>query len=212
MVDLVQAFFERDLTEAEAKALEAFLKNSTEAASRFETLSEEAYAATGLPAHQWPGTPISIHPIGSLGTGLKLFLALLAAGAGIAAWMVWHQTPMESSVKTIRSSDLLTGVETLPRPVIPVKIPVSKVSQEAEGDELSVLVENEQSSLVTVRVLDSHGQEIRALYAGVLDPGKWSFQWDGLLANGQPASSGPYRIQVQNGPHILSKVVLLESK
>jgi hypothetical protein len=147
-----------------------------------------------------------------LGTGLKILVVLIAAGGGAALWRIWNQTPMETSLKAPVPSVILASPHNLAPLVIPEKIQVSKALKEAEGDQLSVLVETEQSSLVTVRILDSQGQEIRALYAGVLDPGQWSFQWDGLLANGKPASNGPYRIEVQNGAHILSKMVRLESR
>lgn len=82
MSDLLEKFFNEDLSDAEEEAFEKSFLESPEAASRFNVLAEEAYAATGLPAHQWPGKIITIPHIGGIGTKLKLFLALLAGGHG----------------------------------------------------------------------------------------------------------------------------------
>lgn len=218
MSDLVDQFFTGDLTGADEEALERLLLQSPEAASRFNLLAEEAYAATGQPAHQWPGKTIKLPPTGGMGMGLKLFLALLAAGSGMVIWRFWPKTAPEIAPQAVTRSNPLpiqpavsphggTPPKTAPQKILPTQAP-----QEAEGDELGILVEAPQVSLVTVRVLDSSNKEIRALYTGVLDPGKWSFRWDGLLDNGQSAPGGNYTIEVQKGPHRLSKPVSLLTK
>jgi len=206
MADLVQIYFERDLTEAEAKALEKLLRDSVDAADRFADQAEKYYASTGLPAHQWPGKPIAIPHIGGLGTGLKILLAVAIGGTGAVAWHLMHLTPIAPIVTTP-----VPKVIAPVKPMVPKKVHPKK-AKELEGEKLSVLVETQRSSLVTVRILDHKGKEVRALYAGVLDAGQWVFHWDGLLADGKRASVGQYRIQVENGPHVLSKVVRIEAK
>ncbi len=67
-----------------------------------------------------------------------------------------------------------------------------------------------QKSLVTVRILDAEGKEVRALYTGFVESGRWSFQWDGLLENGEPANAGSYRIDVQSGESHLSKDIQIK--
>ncbi len=214
MDDLVKAYFERNLSEAEAGELENLLKNSPEKAQQFAELSEKAYLATGLPAHQWPGHSISIPKIGGLGASWKWWLALSAASLGALLWHLKTQPPADVPVN--QSAPVVSGVQNhLPQPakqVIPQKIQVLPPQKQWEGDQLSVLVETEKSSLVTVRILDDQGKEVRALFAGVLDKGQWNFVWDGLLANGSQALNGSYKIQVQNGSRILSKTVHLDYK
>lgn len=214
MDDLVKAYFERNLTEAEAGELENLLKNSPEQAQQFAELSEKAYLATGLPAHQWPGHSISIPQISRLGANWKWWLPLCAAGLGALLWHLKTQPPAE--VPIAKSAPVISGIQNhLARPaqqVVPQKIQVLPSQKQWEGDQLSVLVETEKSSLVTVRILDDQGREVRALFAGVLDTGQWNFVWDGLLANGSQALNGSYEIQVQNGSRILSKTVHLDHK
>lgn len=211
MVDLIQAYFERDLTEAEAGELESLLKNSSEDASRFADLSEKAYQATGLLPHEWSGKPLSIPRIGGMGSGWKLWLALGVTGLGA---LIWHWNTQPSSIVSIPQSvptDLKVQSLSVPKPKVAAeKTQPLPDTRQLVGDKLSVLVETEQSSLVTVRILDAQGREVRALYAGVLDPGKRVFQWDGLLADGKPALNGSYQIQVQNGARLLSKTVSVD--
>ena len=214
MDDLVKAYFERNLTEAEAGELETLLKNSQEHAQRFAEFSEKAYVSTGLPEHQWPGKTFPIPRIGGWGTGWKLWLALAATGLGTLLWRLNSHSPAVVAVSQpgLAVSGMQNHLAPPVRQVVPQKIQAIPEQKQLEGNQLSVLVETEKSSLVTVRILDGQGREVRVLFAGVLDPGQWNFVWDGLLANGSPALNGTYQIQVQNGSHILSKPVRLDSK
>jgi hypothetical protein len=213
VIQLVEKFFSEDLTGADEEALEKLLLQSPEAASEFNVLAEEAYLATGQPAHQWPGKAIRIPRIGGMGTGLKLLLALAALGSAIVVWRLWPQPAPEvvppQVIPSIPIKPMVAPLKAMAPKVIAPKIKPSRAVPEQEGDELGILVETPQVALVTVRVLDRSGQEIRALYTGVLDPGKWSFRWDGLLENGKPAAGGNYTIEVQKGSHRLSKPVHL---
>jgi flagellar hook assembly protein FlgD len=85
-----------------------------------------------------------------------------------------------------------------------------RVSPAQEGQELSVLVDAPQKTLVTVRILDAGGKELRALYTGFVEAGHWNFKWDGLLENGQPAGAGEYRIDVQTGAAHQTKDIRLK--
>jgi hypothetical protein len=214
MADLIQAFFERDLTEGEVSELEKLLQSSTDQGARFADLSEQAYLATGLPPHVWPGKPISIPHIGGMGLGMKLFLTLCALGIGTVVYLVNRPSPPTLPIP--QAAPTLPPIQSLPvakpKLSIPKKMAAQPVPTQWTADELSVVVENAKPSLVTVRILDSTGREIRDLYAGVLDPGHWAFRWDGQGADGKPVPSGEYRIQVQNGSSILSKSVNLNYK
>jgi hypothetical protein len=211
MSQLIEQYFQRDLTEAEAEALERELLSSPESAALFNERAEAAYLATGLPAHQWPGKPISIPKAAS--GGLKLILAALALGAGVLAWVWYSNQPSEVPVPKA-----LPLPQTQPAPVTkPAPKPFAPKAkaprpQDLEADQLNVLVETPQSSLVTIRVLDAQGREVRALFAGVLEAGQKTFRWDGLLADGRAAPAGEYNIQVQNGSRTLLKKVRIETR
>jgi flagellar hook assembly protein FlgD len=63
-----------------------------------------------------------------------------------------------------------------------------------------------------VRILDSTGHEVRALFAGPVQPGEWIFQWDGLLPDGKPAPPGDYQIDVQSGSRHAAKKVQVKKE
>ena len=207
MVDLVQEFFKRDLTEAEHEALSKLLECSPEAASGYERLLEQNYLATGLPQPTLPKGLQSLphHGAGGLtglGSSIKIFLAVLAV-SGIALWKFWPQTkaeismPVQQPVQQILEKHLTTNVKPLVKKPAPIQPSAAEPTQ--EGQELSVVVNAPQRSLVTVRILDPAGKEVRALYTGFVEPGRWNFKWDGLLGNGELAGAGDYRIDVQTG-------------
>src|SRR5581483_8807169 len=94
MNPLIDEFFKRDLTEAEAQALENLLEGSSGDAARFGEKLRGQYLALGLP------DPLSLShsaPMGSLGL-LKAGLgALLIAGLGAMTWTFWPR-PAEVSL------------------------------------------------------------------------------------------------------------------
>jgi hypothetical protein len=52
-----------------------------------------------------------------------------------------------------------------------------------------------QSGPVTVRILDSTGEDVKDLYRGALAAGTYAFTWDGKLDGGKTALPGKYQIQ-----------------
>jgi hypothetical protein len=208
MTSLVEEFFTRDLSEAEHEALSKLLEGSPEAASRYEGLLEKNYLATGLPQPNIPQSLASLPHLGGsrltvAGGTLKLLLVGLAL-VGTALWKFWPAPHAEISQpvqalavepvhKKAPAAKALPAVKQ-PAPIQPVEAGIG-----SEGQELSLEVDAPQRSLVTVRILDSSGKEVRALYAGFVEAGRWNFQWDGLLENGEAAGAGDYRIDVQTG-------------
>ena len=213
MEDLVQAFFTRDLSVAEQGSLSQLLEGSPDAALSYEKLLEQNYLATGLPQ---PSLPKSLQSLPQSGTSLigwngaaKLLVAVLVLG-GAAIWKYWPSAKSGISLATQQPSVLPAPEKELSVPVrhrlrkpAPVEPQASGPSQ--EGNELSVVVNSPQKSLVTVRILDPTGDEIRVLYTGFIEAGKWTFHWDGLLENGEAAGAGDYRIDVQTGSTHLFK-------
>src|SRR3974390_2790959 len=205
MADLIEQFFTKDLSEAEHEALSKLLEQSPEAAQKYEGLLEQNYLATGLPQPTLPqGLTHLPSPSGSL-LGKGLLLKLLAAGlavvTGSLVWKFWPQSTapvpaaMQQPLQRLSQKPAIPAV--IQRKLVPVKPLAAGPSQ--EGQELSVVLDTAQKSLVTVRILDPQVREVRALYTGFVNPGKWAFQWDGLLQNGEQANAGDYRIDVQSG-------------
>ncbi len=219
MADLVQEFFTRELSEAEHAALSKLLESSPDAALSYEKMLQQHYLATGLPQPTLPqGLQSLPHPGGAGPVGwsgaAKLLLVVLAAG-GTALWKFWPQTKMEVPLQvqpqTVQQPIEKSSVSTL-KPVVQKPVPIQPLSAGPgqEGQELSVLVDAPQKSLVTVRILDSGGKEVRALYAGFVQAGRWDFKWDGLLDNGEAAGTGDYRIDVQAGEAHMSKNIRIK--
>jgi len=198
MADLIHEFFERELSEAESDALGEQLRLSTDESLRFESLLESHYAATGLPIPELPASlqNLPLNPGGlSSALGLKIFAVLIAAGLGYAVLKYWPlpapapQAVLAPIVSLSQPAAITRLLPVQPKPVSPT----------ATGEELSVVVGAQAKTLITVRILNQEGKEIRDLYTGFVQPGHWSFQWDGDLSDGVPAAAGDYQIDVQTG-------------
>lgn len=205
MADLIKEFFERPLSEAESQSLGDLLQGSPDEALRFEGLLKGHYLATGLPDPQVPSS-LSAPPVSGgsgIALGLKLFALLLAVG--LLAWKFWPLSrtllaPQAQAPAALSGMPLLKKTE--PRLAHSTQaLPVQPQAAEptAEGEELSVEVGTPEKALVTVRVLNGGGREVRELYTGFVQPGHWAFRWDGDLSDGAPAPAGDYQIDVQTG-------------
>lgn len=212
MTNLVDEFFKRDLTEAEAQGLDELLEKSPEDAMRFGEGLEEQYLSLGLtvptiPSHFGPALP-------KAGWGLlkSLLAAATLTGAGLMTWTLWPKPATVISVpalKTTLPQSLSRPQAKLPAP--PVEMPQRLTGASQEGNRLSVVVELDHAAPVQVCIYNPANQKVRDLYQGNLQPGKWSIHWDGLLTDGSRAPSGSYRIQVQSGATEMSKNVAIES-
>jgi hypothetical protein len=212
MTDLIQAFFERDLNESEHEALSKLLEGSPDAVLRYESLLEQNYQATGLPQ---PTLPQSLKTLPQGGgwlsrVGWAKFAAVGMVVLGGVLWKFWPEPKAECPLPSPQVQTL-----QVPHPIVSgVKKPLLRRSLASEpvqdGQELSVVLDVPLKSLVTVRILDAEGREVRNLHAGFVDPGRRTFQWDGLLENGAPASAGFYRIDVQSGATRLSKGIQIK--
>jgi len=209
MTDLIQEFFNRDLTEAEQEALSKLLEGSPDAALRYESLLEQNYLATGLPQ---PTLPEGLQSLpqpgnGSLPwwTGSLKFVAVGLVAAGIALWKFWPEPKPVTPLSTQQVPALPAARPAQPEAIHPLPIRPSAAQPAQEGQELSVLVDVPRKSLVTVHILNEQGKEVRNLYTGFVEAGRWSFRWDGLLENGETANTGHYRIDVQSGATHQSK-------
>ena len=216
MADLIEQFFARDLSEAEHEALTKLVRDSPEAARQYERLLEQNYLATGLPQPTLPNGLNSLPKTTGnlLGKGVlsKMVAVGLAAVAGTVLWKFWSM-PHPSTPPAIQRPVQVISPKPAPPALArqkPAPVQPLAAGPGQEGQELSVVVNTAQKSLVTVRILDGQGNEVRAIYTGFVEPGHWSFQWDGLLENGEAANPGNYQIDVQSGETHLSKNIQIK--
>jgi hypothetical protein len=90
------------------------------------------------------------------------------------------------------------------------KRPSTSQAQGREIQLLSVVVENRQSGLATVKVFDAGHSAVRLIYAGILPSGKQTFIWDGSTDQGVVAPPGVYYVEVKSGSQVLRKEIHVE--
>jgi hypothetical protein len=195
MGDLLMDYFKRDLNDRELEQLEALLQGPEENAQRFANNAAVFYKSLGLPegASKLPW-------FGGAGLGVVL---------GLAGWMLWKSLapqPVPVAIAPVAVSPAplpAKAAVVMPRKVHPqAAAPAAAV----DFDLLSVQLELEEQRLVTVRVLDSRGVELRNLFAGVMEAGHWKFDWDGQV-QGAPVAPGEYVIEVRSGDLLQKKPV-----
>ncbi|HVM33227.1 MAG TPA: FlgD immunoglobulin-like domain containing protein [bacterium] len=210
-MDLIQAFFQRDLSEAEHQALAELLEKSPEAALDYERRLGEYYLATGLPQPTLPEALRHLPNPGAAWLAGKGSLLALAAGLALTGALLLKFWPRSQPESSLPLAPTAASVH-LPLPVKApgMRQPIRAAEAPRQGQELSVVLDAPRKSLVTVRILGPQGQEVRDLYTGFVESGRWSFRWDGLVENGQPAAAGNYRIDVQSGELHLTKNVQIK--
>lgn len=89
-------------------------------------------------------------------------------------------------------------------PALEPAIPVAPRAgtQEGESERLTVKVNQPRAGLVTVKVVDGKGDQVRALYAGILPAGSRSFTWDGKTDQGSLAKPGSYFLEFKSGTNV----------
>lgn len=217
--DLIQAFFERDLTETEKDELGRQLKADPAATERFSALASAKYAATGLPEPRWPGESGISLPL-----PLKVAAAVLLAGG--LAWLACKGPEVLGPRLCPDASDRpVVDVSSLPANAAPPAVapavrgarkagPANATTPESfvEGRRytgLLAVVDKGQEAPTRVRVTDAAGREVRVLYDGILPKGTWVFRWDGRLESGEASKAGSYTIEVISAGKTLRSPVRL---
>lgn len=225
MPDLAREFFERDLDDAEWRELGRQLEADDAIKDRFLDAAGAYYQGLGLPSPAPPGAAGG--GLGGWG-GLALGLVLGAAGGGLGVWALRPQPPdpppppSAAAPAPLPSAPAPARPARAPRPPEPLPGPTLAPPPAAAGGPareaspgfpgLAAVVELSRQGLVTARVLDSLGEERRLLFAGVLEPGRWRFGWDGRDEAGRPVQPGTYRIEVQEGRRILRREVVVQAR
>lgn len=208
---LLDEYFKRDLTEAEEEQLAQLLSSHGEEAQRFIGLMGAHYDALGVPEPEWVEKPLPRFfpkPFYRQ-TWFKVVCLLALAGAGYSTYRWWSQAKIPafspSPALTPEASPEKSGVgpHAASHPSTPKGLP------RRTRMELSISVDNPKAGLVTVKVLDGSGKEIRILFAGIMPSGQRTFQWDGKGETGRMEPAGDYRLEVISGQTVMRKTVHL---
>lgn len=197
----MEEYFKRDLTESEEQQLADRLASDPQDASLFAQSMAAHYKECGLPEPVWPGGALPFPR--SRGWKKWLFLLILIP----FGWSYHHWASQPSTAPQGGS------VETAPIKTEPQKHVLDTTSKKPSGtkyQELSVVVNQRQTGLVTVRVVDNQDHLIRTLYAGILKPGNPSFTWDGKTEQGALAPAGRYFVEVKSGKDMFRKEVKVD--
>lgn len=193
--DLVQAFFERDLSEAEDAALSKLLLTDEAAAARFAELSVR-YAPKA----------------GRAGKGMAAKLGLgLALGAALLWWAWPLAQPGEPQAAPLLVPAPEPALAPTPLPAAPRPTPQPSPPP-ARGDRLILKVALPQDATVTAQVLDASGHLVRRLQAGYLQAGEHRFAWDRQDDVGRPAPAGRYQIVIDYGSGRLDRWLEIGAK
>jgi len=208
-MSLVETFFERDLSEAEAEQLEALLAASPEAAAQMAALAERDYRASGLP------DPVAPPP---RRRRLWLWLLPLAALGGGAWWLARDQAPAVQMVLEQADSFEESNLEPVAPPPRAPSAPARpkpdlepRLSQPVRpgGPRLGLKVDGAEAGLVKVRVFDASGAVVRHLHHGPMSEGSHKLSWDGRTDTGQQAPPGRYLLEVQSAAGVSRQQIKL---
>jgi hypothetical protein len=203
MSDLIEKFFQADLTEAEENLLSERLLGQEGDADRFAVMAEAKYRSYGLPEPVLGGGQGN----GFLKQGAKALLLLLGGAAllGAACWVLCRSMdcPAEPVYKSPSVEEALVP-RTEEAPSAPSRkvakktlaAPIPDRDSPATGKGLQIQFTMAEAGRASVRVLGKDEREVRRLFEGPMAAGSWSVTWDGLLADGQPAASGIYHVEV----------------
>lgn len=205
--ELATAFFERDLTPAEADALEASLESSPEAAEALLAAAEASYRATGLPEPRWAQRRPA-----RLGRGWMLAALLLGGGALFAlkasrtSARVFDVAEAEGDmpvVEAVRAD--ARALDQAPAETAPLgsAAPAAAAAQDAtrQGSRLGVVLRLKEAQSLKVQVYDAQERPVRLIFEGRAQAGERRYEWDGLDGQGKRLPAGDYQVRV-SGPGI----------
>lgn len=228
MADHIEKYFRGELSKAEYGALAKQLASSGETADRFIEKAEAVYFQYGLPDP------------GGHGGGGHYFktvwgkLLLVVAAGAVAVGYRWMRAENPQIPRPVSALTPVVKLTSKPeQPVVKPPLPAEKTAArmprekpasvapekappgsgiETDYHKLSVVVEQGNDGIVAVKVLGPDGSEVRRLYEGPLESGRWAFTWDGKLDDGRPAAPATYRIEVKGDSGSEDQEVILRDK
>lgn len=183
--NLIEEYFQRDLSAGEEERLRRLLSRSEEAGLEFSRLAERHYAKLGVVA---AGLLVAKTMAGSSAHGAD-WLRKLTWGAKVAG--------LKTALVTVGAVAVLgTGYVAVRHWRTPA--PAPGVPQQ-QGDGLSIELDLGSPKDLAVKVRDSRGTLVR-------DMGHWSWKagshrllWDGLDDAGKAVAPGRYQVDVDLG-------------
>lgn len=229
MADLLERYFEEDLTLPEEDQIQSLLENSAEEASRFAGLALAHYASLGLQAPRWSRRRPALARLKSW----RLPLLLLAAG-GAALWALG--SPDSATVSWEERESLLSLEEAAPAhvemaelPAEPAKV-VRRKAQAASGiaapaaepkdarpavlrgSKLELVLNQAEAGPLEAWVEDSSGRRVKELFKGEAPAGTKRVEWDGKVESGRNAGQGEYTIVLKSTAGTQRRVVGLKAR
>lgn len=220
MNPLFEKYFLSELNDSEESMLEKLLLESPDSAWEFGQAAEETYIRYGLPEPKLPQGPGGGFS-GGMNPRLWLWpgLGLLVVGT---SWL-WNQrlaqAPLPDSQAvappafSVPAKIEVQGAVTPPALKIQatptMELPPGGDGEKVKGNNLRVVVHPEKAGPVTVKVVQAGGSEVRRLYSGILQAGRWPFDWDGRAEDGRFVDPGKYRIEVEAGGVTQSREVII---
>lgn len=204
--ELATALFERDLTPAEADALEASLESSPEAAEALLAAAEASYRATGLPEPRW-----SARRPARLGKGWMIAALLLGGGALFAlkasrtSARVFDVSEAEGEMPVVQAVQVdVRALDEAPLEAVTVDAaPEAAPSEDSarQGSRLGVVLRLKEAQSLKVQVYDAQDKPVRLIFEGRAQAGERRYEWDGLDGRGKRLPAGDYQVRV-SGPGI----------
>jgi hypothetical protein len=198
--DLLQAYFERDLSDDEEQALSEQVLHDVAAANRLADLAAGLYAGSGLPqpsAGTGAGAGLAAVPVAKLSVAVALAVAL---GFGLG-WQARQTRPSASAPPAAAPA---------PEPSpLPAASPAGGKAQ--VGEALAVVFELKTRRQVVVEAVDARGRRVALLAAGWFGPGKVKIPWDGTDRQGRPLPAGKYRMLIDHGQGILQREFFIKA-
>ncbi len=240
MNDLVEEYFKRELSAPEEAQLTRLLDQSPDAASRMADRMAELYRQSGQAEPQWAEHALPTSFWSSIGSWIPLsLLALLNLGLIallvhlVGIFLNYHSPMPASSVTRLPEDHPSLELRVVPvekkasriPPALSVPVPSFSYSSPPvppvptasnlsvrgkQFEQLSMVVDNPEAGLATVRVFDADHVLIRHLFNGMLPAGKQIFTWDGTTDSGTPAPPGAYSFEIQSGERTIQSKVRIK--
>jgi hypothetical protein len=118
--------------------------------------------------------------------------------------------PVKKAVHAVPSSPSLPASD-LPGTVLLPPLPETGTTMTEEGTLIRLSIHMDKTQEVDVKVLDSNGNLVRALYKGVWTEGEHTQDWDGKDDGGHALPPGTYMVTVLSGGKTQSTSVNLQS-
>lgn len=117
----------------------------------------------------------------------------------------------ESSQEVGEVKEPFAGTSPLGRSPMLTPIDMEKDPHRAYS-ELAAAVHLHAPGEVTVRVQALDGTPVALLFQGPLKQGRWVFDWDGRLPEGEAVAPGHYRVMVESGGVTQAKGIVIRQK